>query len=118
MKNTVIIKTKYFIILHIILFLYSLSIVMIKLAADKEIMSVQFMFFYSMSLFLLLVYAFFWQKVLTYFSLTAAYANKSITIVWGMLWGSFLFQEQISLNMYIGSVIVIVGVYLVVSSDG
>jgi drug/metabolite transporter (DMT)-like permease len=111
-------KTKYFFILHVILLLYSISIILVKLAANEPFMSFQFVIYYGTSIFLLVLYAFFWQKVLTHFSLTTAYANKSITIAWGMIWGSLFFQEQIQYNMYIGSVVVFFGIYLVVSSDG
>ena len=44
--------------------------------------------------------------------------NKAIEIAWGILWGFVFFGEQIKWNMIIGALIVIVGVIVVVKSDG
>ena len=57
------------------------------------------------------------KQILKKFSLTTAFINKAITIVWGMLWGVLFFKEQITVNMIIGAIIVFIGVSLVVISD-
>lgn len=49
--------------------------------------------------------------------LTTAFANKAVTIIWGMLWGVLIFRESITPAMIIGSVVIIAGIWLVVTSD-
>ena len=50
-------------------------------------------------------------------SLTTAYANKAVLVIWGMVWGNLIFQEAISVQMILGAIIILVGVYLVVSEN-
>ena len=42
----------------------------------------------------LVVYAFGWQQVIKHLPLTTAYANKAITVVWGILLGFLLFGGE------------------------
>ncbi len=108
---------KVFICLHLLLFLYSLESVCSKMAAKQEMFSFQFFLFYGLVLFLLFFYALAWQRVLKYLPLTVAYANKGITIVWGIIWGAVLFHETISLTTIIGGIIILAGIYLVVTNN-
>ena len=63
------------------------------------------------------LYALLWQQSLKTVSLTSAYANKGVVIVWGLIWGIFFFQEVLKWNMVIGGIIIILGIYLVVSEN-
>lgn len=103
--------------LHLLLFLYSLESVCSKMAAKQEMFSFKFFLFYGLVLFLLFFYALAWQRILKYMPLTVAYANKGITIIWGMIWGALLFQETITLKTIIGGVIILIGIYLVVTNN-
>ena len=49
--------------------------------------------------------------------LTTAYANRSMTMLWGMVWGALLFKETISWNMILGVVVIAIGIYFVVTGD-
>ena len=49
--------------------------------------------------------------------LTVAYANKGITIIWGMIWGAVLFNEAITLKTIIGGAIILVGIFMVVTNN-
>lgn len=102
-------KSKY-LILHILLLVYSFCGVFSKLASGYEFPSTLFVVFYGISLGLLGIYAIFWQQILKYFSLTEAFFNKAVIVVWGMVWGVLFFREGITLNMIIGAVIIIVGI--------
>ena len=51
-----------------------------------------------------------WQQVLKRLDLSVAFANKGITIIWGILWGILLFGEKITFGMVIGAIIVIAGI--------
>ena len=103
--------------LHLLLFVYSLESVCSKMAAKQEMFSFKFFLFYGLVLFLLFFYALAWQRILKYMPLTVAYANKGITIIWGMIWGALLFQEAITLKTVIGGVIILIGIYLVVTNN-
>ena len=108
---------KYYLFLHIELFILSLGGVCSKIAAQNDFLSFGFIFWYGLVILNLGVYAIVWQQIIKHLPLTTAYANKAITIVWGILWGVIFFNEQIKWNMIIGAIIVIVGVLLVVKSD-
>ena len=110
-------KVKYFIILHILLAVYSMGGICSKMASGYDFLSFWFIFWYGLVILNLAVYAIVWQQVIKHLPLTTAYANKAITIVWGILWGLIFFGEQIKINMIIGAVIVIVGVIVVVTGD-
>ena len=61
------------------------------------------------------VYALLWQQVLKSIPLNIAYANKAVTLVWGMIWGAVVFKEQITITNIIGAVVVLAGVLLMVT---
>lgn len=111
-------KAKTYLMLHGIVLLYSLSAVCSKMASGYEFLSLGFIGWYAGTLVLLVVYALVWQQVLKRLPLTTAFANKGVTIIWGILWGVLLFGESISLTMIIGAALVFTGVLLVVTNDG
>ncbi len=108
-------KFKHYIFLHMILIFYSLGGICSKTAAGKEFLSFDFCLLYGLVLFILAVYAVLWQQVLKSIPLNIAYANKAITLVWGMLWGAIVFRETISISNIIGAIIVLIGVLLMVT---
>ena len=110
-------KFFYFVVLHIELLLFSLGGICSKMAAQNEFLSFWFIFWYGLVILNLGVYAIVWQQLIKYLPLTTAYANKAITIVWGILWGFLFFREQIKWNMIVGAAVVIAGVIVVVRAD-
>lgn len=108
---------KYVVFLHILLAIYSLSGVCSKLAAGYSFLSLPFIFWYGLVILNLGIYAIIWQQIIKHLPLTTAYANKAVTIVWGILWGCLFFNEAIKWNMIVGAIIVIIGVIVVVTSD-
>lgn len=110
-------KAKPFLILHAILLVYSAVAVFSKLASGQTFLSFKFCLFYGAVLLLLGIYALLWQQVLKHIPLTLAYANKAVTIIWGMLWGTLFFNETISVQNIIGAVIVLSGVLLMVTGE-
>lgn len=111
-------KKKYFIYLHILLVLYSLSAVFSKLASVEPFLSFKFCLFYGLVLFLLALYALCWQQIIKHLQLTMAYANKAITVVWGIIWGLLIFVEKLTPGKVLGAVFVICGIVLFALSDG
>lgn len=110
-------KIVWFIVLHVLLLLYSISDVVSKFASGKEFLSVEFIGTYGLVIVLLGLYAIFWQQILKKVSLITAYANKSVTIIWGMFFGKLLYGEQIWWNQIIGAIVIMIGVYFVVLED-
>jgi drug/metabolite transporter (DMT)-like permease len=110
-------KFKNYLFLHASLLLYSTGAIFAKLASSKDFFSFEFIFYYGLFLLVLFVYAILWQQILKKFPLTVAFANKAITIIWGILWGYLFFGEALRWGMLLGSVIIITGIYMVVSDD-
>lgn len=103
--------------LHILLFLYSFSGILSKYASQQPFLSFMFCILYCGMLGVLFAYAIGWQQVIKRMPLTLAFANKAITVVWGIIWGIVFFNEQATVQMLIGAVIVIAGIVLFSMDD-
>jgi len=112
-------KKNYLVIvgLHILMMVYSLSSVLSKKASGEKFLSLRFCLFYGGVLFLLALYALFWQQIIKRLPLSFAFANKAVTVIWGMVWGILIFGESISVQRIIGAVIVIIGIVLFSMED-
>lgn len=112
-------KSKFitFILLHVLLMMYSLSDIFAKLTSGAGFMSLKFIFCYGMVTVILGLYAIGWQQVIRRFPLTTAFANKAITIVWGIVWGVLFFNEKITIGKLAGAILVMAGVILFVKAD-
>lgn len=110
-------KIKNYLLLHLILVAFSFCSVFSKLASGYEFLSFKFCLFYGLSIMILGIYAILWQQILKKFTLTTAFLNKAVTIIWGIVWGALIFSEQIKIQMIIGALIVFIGVSLVVMVD-
>lgn len=105
------------IFLHLTFLIYSLASVFSKKAAQEEMFSMKFILFYGLVLFILMLYAVLWQQNLKRLPLVMAYANKAVTVIWGLVWGVFLWQEQIAIQNIIGAVIIMLGVVLIATEE-
>ena len=103
--------------LHGMLMVYSMSGICSKLAAGESFLSARFCIYYAVIIVLLGVYAIGWQQVVKRIPLTTAFANKAVTVVWGIVWGWFFFGESITPGKLIGAGMVIAGVVLFAKSD-
>lgn len=110
-------KFKNYLFLHVCLLLYSIGGIFSKTASSKKFLSLEFIFFYGLFILVLFIYAVLWQQILKKFPLTVAFANKSVVIMWGILWGYLFFSETFRWGMILGATIIISGIYLVVSDD-
>lgn len=99
-------------VLHIVLFFYSLTGILSKSAAAQPFASGPFIALYGGMLVVLFVYALAWQQIIKRMPLTVAYANRAIDVVWGLLWGFFFFHESVTPHMLVGAALVIVGIVL------
>lgn len=111
-------KLKVLFALHILLMIYSTSGILSKMASKEPFLGVKFCMLYGGIIFLLGFYALGWQQIIKRLPLTTAFANKAITIVWGILWGAVFFQEQISVGKIVGAFFVVIGVIIYARADG
>lgn len=107
-----------YVLLYCALLLFSSCSVFSKISAAYPLPSLGFLLFYGLSLGMLGIYAIVWQIVLKHFDLTVAYANRASVTLMGMLWGVLIFHEEISWNMVLGAVIIVVGILVVVVPHG
>lgn len=108
---------KSFLALHILLAVYSLSGICSKLAAGQPFFSPRFSLYYVLGVAVTGLYAIGWQQIIKHLPLTVAFANKAVTVVWGMLWGALWFQEQITFGKIFGAALVVLGVTLFGCAD-
>ena len=93
-------KLKDYIQLHLNILLFSLTSVFSKLASvyyNNEGLNSPFLYLF---LFLMIancgIYAIAWQQVIKKFSLSTAYANKSVYLLWSQIWAVAIFHEQLA----------------------
>ncbi len=108
---------KWFIILHLIILIFSVSSICSKTAAQYDFLTPSWILFYGLVICILGFYAIAWQQVLKHLPLITSYANKAVTTIWGLVWGFLIFHENITPLKVIGAAVVILGVYLVVTGD-
>jgi drug/metabolite transporter (DMT)-like permease len=97
--------------------LYSMSGICSKKAANTVFLSSEFILYYAIIIFLMGIYAIGWQQIIKRLPLTTAFANKAITVVWGLIWGLVFFKESITIGKAIGTVLVIIGVVIYANVD-
>ncbi len=110
-------STKVLVGLHALLALYSLSSICGKLAAGFDFLSLGFILCYGGMIGVLGIYAIGWQQIIKRVPLTFAYANRAVTVVWGIIWGALFFHEGISPLKLLGAAIVLAGVVLYASTE-
>lgn len=110
-------KIKTLVLLHIMLMIYSMSGICSKLASGQPFLSFKFCLYYGLIIVLLGFYSIGWQQIIKRMPLTAAFANKAVTVVWGIIWGFMFFHEPITVGKVIGAVLVITGIVMYAMAD-
>ena len=108
-----------FAILQLVVLIYTSSTVISKIAAQSAESGKgwTFLLLYGAEIGVLGIYALCWQQVIKHLPLTTAYANKAVTVVWGILLGLAVFGEAVTLRQVIGAAIIICGIVLFVRAD-
>jgi drug/metabolite transporter (DMT)-like permease len=112
------INVKTLFLLHIMLMFYSMSGICSKMASREPFLSVRFCGYYAAIILLLGFYAIGWQQIIKRMPLTMAFANKAVTVIWGLIWGRVFFGEPFTVGKIVGAVFVIVGVVMFSVADG
>lgn len=108
-------KIKVVVLLQILLMVYSLFGICSKLAAQQPFLSFKFIMYYGIVILNLAIYAVCWQQIIKRIPLVTAFANKAVTVIWGLIWGKIFFQEAITAQKLLGAFIIICGIVLVVT---
>lgn len=109
MKNKVTIKD--ILLLQLVFLIYSINSIVAKFASGQEF-GFTFICLYGLEIVILGIYAILWQQIIKKFELSVAYANKAVTLIWAMVWGVLIFNEQITLPKVAGILLVIIGIVI------
>ena len=93
---------KTLILLHLMLMVYSMSGIFSKLAAGQPFLSFRFCLYYGVIIALLGLYAIGWQQIIKRCDLSVAYANRSMAILWSLVWTVIFFHEALTVKNIIG----------------
>lgn len=103
------IKIKNIILLQGVVVIYTLSGIMSKNASANGDNLIQFLIFFGLEFLLLAIYAVLWQQMIKRFELSVAYANRSMAVLWSMLWAVLVFDDRITVKNIIGVLLVTMG---------
>ena len=114
-------KIKDYIQLHLNILLFSLTSVFSKFASIQYNRHGLHSPMFYVFLFLMIancgIYAIAWQQVIKKFSLSTAYANKSVYLLWSQIWAVFIFHESLSVRNIIGLLIMLGGTFFTAVSQ-
>ena len=112
MNNNVLkkIKPADFLLLELSVLVYSLSTVAANMASKHPFLSWGYILYFGFDFVILAVYAILWQQIIKKFQLSIAYANKSMTLLWSMLWNFLIFSQGITPGKVAGVLLVMAGV--------
>lgn len=96
-----------------VVIIYTMASVCSKLAGGNEFLSPRFILFYGLEICVLGVYALLWQQIIKRVDLSVAYVNRSLAILWSMIWATLFFGEVITVQNIIGVVLVLIGTIIV-----
>ena len=111
------ISPKLILALQLVVMLYTLSSVAAKMASGQAFLSLPYIVYYGVEILILGFYAIAWQQIIKRCDLSVAYANRSMAILWSLVWTVIFFHEALTVKNIIGVLIVFAGT-MIVNSDG
>ena len=103
-------------LLYFAFLIYSFASVFAKIASGQSTLMYTLLFI-GIEVVFLGLYAVIWQQVLKRFPLVVAMSNKGIVVILGLIWSVLLFNEQITVNNIFGTLMIIIGIWMVSSDD-
>ena len=100
--------------LNFLFLIYSLTGVFLKISSNYSYFSPPFLLYFSLAVVMVVIYAIGWQLALQKTHLNKAYLNKSVVILWGIIWGAIFFDERIDMRIIMGGVLILAGIILVI----
>lgn len=97
--------------------LFSLAGILVKFAStawqEVGLLNERTIMYILGYLMLMIIYAFFWQKIMKKIPLSTAYLNKGLIVFWSLLWAAVVFDESITVMNILGTAIIFSGTILV-----
>lgn len=116
-ENIMRMKIKNIIQLQLVVIIYTISSVMSKIAAGYRQDIVRFVIFFALEFLILGLYAILWQQLIKKFDLSVAYANRSMALLWSILWAFIFFRDTITVKNIIGVIFVVIGTFIINLDD-
>ena len=110
-KNGVSIKNV--IQLQAVIIIYTISSIMAKFASANNGEPLRFILFFGLEFVFLGIYALLWQQMIKTFDLSVAYANRSMALLWSMIWAVIFFHDRITVKNIIGVILVMIGTIII-----
>lgn len=110
-KNGVSIKNV--IQLQAVIIIYTISSIMAKFASANNGEPLRFILFFGLEFVFLGIYALLWQQMIKKFDLSVAYANRSMALLWSMIWAVIFFHDRITVKNIIGVILVMIGTIII-----
>ncbi len=101
------VKVKNIVLLQAVIIIYTVSSVMSKQASASGGNLLRFGFFCGME------FAVLWQQMIKRFELSVAYANRSMAVVWSMVWAVLFFHDSITVQNVAGVLLVVAGTWII-----
>jgi multidrug transporter EmrE-like cation transporter len=79
--------------------------------------SFKFNLLFSIEILIFAFYALLWQQLIKRMDLDAAYSIKGTVILWTLVWSKLFFNESIKTTNIVGALIILLGIYLVMSDE-
>ena len=95
--------------LLLVFLVYSSANIFMKLSAESGSLGISLLFFVG-AVCVLGAYTYLWQLTLKHVPLTTAFMFKSITVIYGMVFATTLFQEKITMNNIVGVLFIVMGI--------
>jgi len=105
-----------FVLLFIAIFIFSLAGVMSKMAAESGL-GIKLIVFMGLQIMILSIYALLWQQILKKFALITAMSCRGLVIILSLVWAAVIFGETVTVLNIIGSLVIVLGIYVVSSED-
>ena len=77
-----------------------------------EMFSIGYILYFVNAVIIMGIYAVMWQLILEHLPLTTAYLRKGITYIISYLWAYLFFHEKISMMQWIGTAIILAGMFV------
>ena len=90
--------------------IYSTTGIFTKFASGEEFLSMTYIFFLSMVIVAMGIYAIMWQLILKRVPLSQAYLYKSMTVLFSLFFAFSIFNEEVTLKNMLGAVLIISGI--------
>jgi drug/metabolite transporter (DMT)-like permease len=105
------------IILILVYLLYSIIAILTKYASSFIFLSVEYILLLISIVIILAIYALSWQQIIKRMPISDAYMFKGTSIVFVLLLSAWLFEEIITWQNIVGSIIIILGIALFAKAD-